>query len=145
MTSFVGYSKTSIQFSSTAPSITSILQSCGTDSLFTGLGVNEKTKKIIDQKTNESLSQFNAYGKHFMFHTVKLYARPIQDVGTHIADNNNNNDLETNKNNAYKASRGFHHGLLILTHNSAYEPLTYVLDRVEGIRFIKVQLIESEL
>ena len=142
-------SSSAIISSSTGTTITSLIKSVGSASLFDGKGVNQENKKLIDNKTIESLATCDSYETDFIFWKIQFYARPIQGIGDHNTNNddgsnNNNNEQKINKNNAYKASKGYHHGLLILTFG-APKPIHYVLDRVEGVRFIQVNLIESEL
>eukprot|EP01084_Bolivina_argentea_P102671 183916_1 len=130
---------------SNAPTLATIISS-SVGSLLDGFGVNNEVKTNIDETTQKSLAKCDTYNKDFTFHTIQIYARPTV-IGQHNIDNNQTDKTYENKNNAEKASKGYHHALVVLSsgHPLHPEPLQFVLDRVEGIRFVRVNMIEEEL
>eukprot|EP01084_Bolivina_argentea_P121381 215089_1 len=132
-------SSSSSQSISTAQRLASLGSSIG--SLLDGVGVNQKSKEKCDALTKQSIALCDTYND-FTFDTVQVYARPIQQVGAHKAKEDG--EKNKTKENAKKASYGYHHALIILSGGHP-QPQQYVLDRVEGVRFVKANVIESEL
>eukprot|EP01084_Bolivina_argentea_P132868 234471_1 len=113
-------------------------------SFLDGFGVDPQERKKCDQYTTKSLKKCDKInGGKFSFHTIQFYARPIQEVGVHNTVTDAKTSEEEHKNNALNASNGYHHGLLILSYNKP-EPTQYLLDRVEGVRFVKIDTVEEE-
>ena len=141
----VASSLRSVQSSSTAPTLASLACSSRIDSLLTNGIVDQETKKQIDQKTIETLLKYKGY-ESSAFDTAKLYARPIAGIGTHNADIKEEQDeAKENRANVWEASRGYHHGMLVLSGPGQPESIQFVLDRVEGVRFIRIHEVEAEL
>eukprot|EP01084_Bolivina_argentea_P054334 99682_1 len=91
------------------------------------------------------MAQCNEF-ENFIFDTIQVYARPIAEIGEHHTDNTNINakkQQQQNKQNAMRASKGYHHTLIILS--GGPQPLQYLLDRVDAVRFMPIKIVENEL
>eukprot|EP01084_Bolivina_argentea_P079322 143906_1 len=126
-------------------SLATSFQSISIDKFLTGAGVDPVAKKRVDEITKDSLAKCDS-NNDFAFHTFQVYARPIATIGTHNSSQDNYIITEEDyKQDAEKASKGYHHALIILTCGGNPEPIQYLLDRVEGVRFVKKQMVMDEL
>eukprot|EP01084_Bolivina_argentea_P266323 451697_1 len=131
------------QFMTDAPTLAAIMGSIGC--YLDGFGVDEEIKRKWDDSTSKSVAECDIIKNgDFSFHSARFYARPISAVGAHNTTYDEKMSQEENKSNAEKASRGYHHGLLILSFGDPV-PTLYLLDRVEGVRFIPYKMVENEL
>eukprot|EP01084_Bolivina_argentea_P071050 129217_1 len=102
---------------------------------FNDVGVDATKREEWKTITKETIAKCDTYN-NFVLDTIQLYARPIQTIGVHDTYNDEN-DRQQNKKNANKAAMGLHHALLKISGGHP-EPLEYVLDRVDAVRFVKL-------